>query len=58
VANGLFSDAQHGFRIKRSCEIALQSILEKWKHSIEKKETILALFIDFKKAFDLIDPHI
>ena len=25
---------------------------------MEKKENILALFIDFKKAFDLIDPEL
>ena len=35
VANNLFSDAQHGFRNRRSCETALQSILEKWKHSVD-----------------------
>ena len=58
VENNLFSDAQHGFRAKRSCETALQSILEKWKKSIEHCEFIISLFIDFKKAFDLVDPEI
>ena len=58
VENQLFSDSQHGFRSKRSCETALQTILDKWKLSIEAKRIILALFIDFKKAFDLIDPSI
>ena len=38
--NNLFCNAQHGFRAGRSCETALQSILEKWKTSIEKKEII------------------
>ena len=56
--NNLFCNAQHGFRAGRSCETALQSILEKWKTSIERKEIILALFIDFKKAFDLVDPKL
>jgi hypothetical protein len=32
--------------------------LDKWKILLEKKENILALFIDFKKAFDLIDPEL
>ena len=58
VENQLFSDSQHGFRTKRSCETALQTILDKWKLSIEAKRIILALFIDFKKAFDLIDPKL
>ena len=58
IENQLFSDSQHGFRSKRSCETALQTILDKWKLSIEAKRIILALFIDLKKAFDLIDPSI
>ena len=58
VDNQLFSDSQHGFRTKRSCETALQTILDKWKLSIEVRRIILALLIDFKKAFDLIDPKL
>jgi hypothetical protein len=54
-----FSPEQHGFRSNHSCETALQTILDKWeKILLEKKENILALFIDFKKAFDLIDPEL
>lgn len=36
----------------------MQSILDKWKIAIDKKETILSLFIDFRKAFDLVDQKI
>ena len=54
----IFSPEQHGFRSNHSCETALQTILDKWKILLEKKENILALFIDFKKAFDLIDPEL
>jgi hypothetical protein len=32
--------------------------LDNWKRLLEKKVNILALFIDFKKAFDLIDPEL
>ena len=56
VTNSLFSVHQHGFRANFSCETALQSILDNWKISLDQKKYILALFIDFKKAFDLIDP--
>ena len=56
INKNLFSEEQHGFRSNRSCETALQPILERWKQSVEAKQIILALFIDFKKAFDLIDP--
>ena len=58
VDNNLFCNVQHGFRSGRSCETALQTILEKWKTSVERKEIVLALFIDFKKAFDLVDPKL
>ena len=53
--NKLFSTAQHGFRANHSCETALQSILDKWFKAIEQKQSIISLFVDFKKAFDLVD---
>ena len=56
--NKIFSPEQHGFRANHSCETALQTILDNWKKMLEKKENVLALFIDFKKAFDLIDPEL
>ena len=56
INKNLFSEEQHGFRSNRSCETALQPILERWKQSVEAKQIILALFIDFKKAF--IDPEL
>ena len=56
--NKIFSPEQHGFRSNHSCETALQTILDNWKKMLEKKENVLALFIDFKKAFDLIDPEL
>ena len=56
TSNNLFSSTQHGFRANHSCETALQTIIEKWRTVLEKNNQVLALFIDFKKAFDLIDP--
>ena len=54
IQNNLFCTEQHGFRSNHSCETALQSILDDWKIFLSKKEVIIALFVDFKKAFDLI----
>ena len=36
----------------------LKDYLERWKQSAEANKIILSLFIDFKKAFDLIDPEL
>ena len=58
TANSLFSTGQHGFRTNHSCETALQTIIEKWRSVLAKNNKVLALFIDFKKAFDLIDPRL
>ena len=54
--NCLFVDQKHGFRTNHSCETTLHSI--QWKVSVSQKKVNLALFIDFKKAFDLINPRL
>lgn len=56
--NNLFFSNQHGFRSNHSCETALLSIVDEWKKHINDKEVNLALFIDFKKAFDLVNPNL
>ena len=56
--NNLFSSDQHVFRSNHSYETALQSILDSWKVSIANNQIVLSLFIDFKKAFDLINPNL
>jgi len=54
-ANNLFCSNQHGFRASHSCETALLSVIDHWKSAIENKKINLALFVDFKKAFDLVN---
>ena len=55
VRNNLFCSAQHGFRSNHSCETALQCIIDDWKALLS---IVFLLFIDFKKAFDLINREI
>ena len=57
-SNNLFVDSQHGFRSGFSCETAIQAILDDWKRLIDEKNVVLSLFIDFKKAFDLINQNL
>ena len=56
--NNLFSSNQHGFRSNHSCETALLTIIDYWKKAIINNEVNLALFVDFKRAFDLINPKL
>ncbi len=55
-SNNLFTSTQHGFRQNMSCESAIHSILDHWLHMAQKSKIIVSLFIDFKKAFDTVDP--
>jgi hypothetical protein len=56
--NGLFSRVQHGFRANHSCETALQYLLDNWKALIDQSNFVISLFIEFKKAFDLLDSQL
>jgi hypothetical protein len=58
ISRKLFGEAQHGFRANHSCETALQVVLDDWKCLLANNKIILSLFIDFKKAFDLVNPKL
>ena len=51
-------ESQSGFRQKHSCQIALVKLVDDWTKCIDKGKMIGALFIDFGKAFDLVDHNI
>ena len=50
-------NGQHGFRQANSCETALHELLTDINSIRSKKLTALLLFIDFRKAFDLVDSN-
>lgn len=52
--NMLFSKYQSGFRKKHSCETAVNYVINRWK-TIDKKHKIIAVFLDFKRAFETVD---
>jgi hypothetical protein len=54
--NGLLSDDQHGFRPGHSCETAIHEIVANCYKNLDKKLITLLLFVDFKKAFDMVNP--
>ena len=55
-AKDFFSPYQFGFRPRRSTELQLLYVLNNWTSCLDEGHNIDVLYIDFKKAFDLI-PH-
>lgn len=53
--NDLLSRYQSAYRNNHSCETALNLVLANWKEMGEKGDTILAVFLDLKRAFETID---
>jgi hypothetical protein len=56
--NNLFNAGQFGFRANHSCESALHSIISEINHIKNKRLVGLLLFVDFRKAFDLVDSNL
>jgi hypothetical protein len=46
---------QSGFRLNHSCQTALAFMIDRWLKAVDKGELIGAAFLDFAKAFDLLD---
>ena len=55
---GLLQKTQSGFRKHHSCQTALINIVDSWLKCIDDGNLIGSVFIDFKKAFDLVDHEI
>jgi len=53
--NGILFEGQHGFRNGHSCETALHELISELNKNKNKTLISLLLFIDFRKAFDLVD---
>ena len=45
---------QSGYWEGHSCETALNLVLAKWKNNLECKDSIVAVFLDLKRAFETI----
>ncbi|VDM04254.1 unnamed protein product [Schistocephalus solidus] len=55
--NNLLFKVQHGFRRGRSCVKNLLYCLERWTEVFDRGNTVHAVYIDFKKAFDSVPHH-
>ena len=51
----LLHESQSGFRNKHSCQSALIKLIDSRAECIDSGDMAGALFLDFRKAFDLVD---
>ena len=58
IENNLLNSSQSGFRPGHSCHTALIKMCDKWYASINESNVVGAVFLDLKKAFDLVNHDI
>jgi len=56
--HGLLYRLQSGFRSKHSCHTALTHLTNAWLTAMNRGEMTGAVFLDFSKAFDLVNHHL
>ena len=56
--NGMLHESQFGFRRHLSCELALNTVINSWKLSVDQNKNVLAILLDLSKAFDTVDHSI
>jgi len=56
--NDILYQKQFGFRRGYSTEMALLSAVDTITKSLDGKNHVIAIFLDFRKAFDTVDPEI
>ena len=50
-SNKILHDNQYGFRKGKSCEIALNTMIDHWRENIDNKSIVASVFLDLSKAF-------
>lgn len=55
VRNNIIVKSQFGFRINHSCETPAWNICDKWIKKIDQNKMVLAVLLDFQRAFETID---
>jgi hypothetical protein len=53
--NGVITEAQHGFRMMKSTETAMQTFIQSTQEAIEKKVNPIGIFFDLTKAYDVLN---
>ena len=53
--NGVFSEAQNGFRKGKCIETAVQSFIERIQEALDKRILTIGIFIDLSKAYDVLN---
>ena len=53
-SNNLFSKDQFGFRSGYFCVTRLLQVLGEWSNALDSHEQIGAIYLDFRKAFDMV----
>ena len=56
--NDLFYKHQSGFRPKHSCHTALTRLCDTWLHALNSQKVVGSVFLDLRKAFDMVDHDI
>jgi len=56
--NGIITEAQRGFRSKRSTETALLDFIKNVQLAIDNKMNPVGIFLDLSKAYDVLDHKI
>ena len=54
----LLHSLQSGFRPKHSCHTALSYLIDDWLCAINASKMVGAVFLDFKKAFDMVNHNL
>ena len=56
--NSLLHSTQFGFRPGHSTQDALVSLVDEWREALDKDMLVGSVFLDFSKAFDMVDHSI
>ena len=56
--NNILVQHQSGFRRNHSCESIIQCAINKWYSVMDRGELVLAIFLDFRRAFETVNREI